>query len=309
MAGGVLLLTGIGLLAAAIVLGVLAIVRTGEERPGVARSLTAIDKVYGRDTAAVGAMGPTDAALPPAMRRLGEFSMRLSPGGVIESLARRLDQAGNPEGWTGERILSYKGLGLLAGGLLGFLFGLRSSPAAAIGLGAAFGGFGFYLPDILLYNTALKRREAIQRALPDVLDMLTICVEAGLGFDAAVAQVARNTIGPLSAECARMLQEMQIGATRVEALRSFADRTGVAEVQSFCAAVVQGTQLGIAIGDVLREQAKEMRTGRRQRAEELAQKVPVKILFPVIFCIFPALFVVVLGPGVLTIMHAFSFVR
>lgn len=300
-----LLIAGVGALAGAIVVGVLTVVAEGSGRARVARSLTAIDEVYGRDDVRPGGTDTDAPGITPAMRRLVRLSARLSPAEVNAELARRLDLAGNPVGWNPERVLMFKGLGLLAGAGFGLLVGLHSL-GEAIGLAVVFGAFGFYLPDILLYNTALKRREAIRRALPDVLDMLTVCVEAGLGFDAALAQVARNTTGPLSAECARMLQEMQIGVTRIEALRSMADRAGVAEVQSFAAAVVQGTELGIAIADVLREQSKEMRIYRRQRAEELAQKVPVKILFPVIFCIFPSLFVVIIGPGAINIMHAFS---
>jgi tight adherence protein C len=133
--------------------------------------------------------------------------------------------------------------------------------------------------------------------------MLTVCVEAGLGFDAALAQVARNTTGPLAAEFARVLQEMQIGNTRSQALRGMANRTTVPELRAFVSGMVQAGELGVAVADVLREQAKEMRLRRRQRAEEMAQKVTVKILFPLMTCLFPALFVIVIGPGAINIMH------
>lgn len=131
--------------------------------------------------------------------------------------------------------------------------------------------------------------------------MLTVCVEAGLGFDAAVAQVARNTSGPLAAEFARVLQEMQIGKSRTQALHSMTDRTTVPELRAFVSALVQASEPGIAMATVLREQARELRVRRRQRAEEAAQKVPVKILFPLIFCVFPAMFVVIIGPAVISI--------
>jgi tight adherence protein C len=137
------------------------------------------------------------------------------------------------------------------------------------------------------------------------MDMLTICVEAGLGFDAALAQVARNSSGPLAAELARALQEMQIGKSRTEALRSMAGRTTAPELRSFASALVQASELGISVASVLREQAKEMRLRRRQWAEEQAQKVPVKILFPLLFCLFPALFVVIMGPAAITVSHMF----
>ncbi|NUT97949.1 MAG: type II secretion system F family protein, partial [Saccharothrix sp.] len=163
---------------------------------------------------------------------------------------------------------------------------------------------GFFLPDVLLLNAGQKRQAKIRDALPDALDMLTVCVEAGLGFDAALAQVARNTRGPLAAEFARVLQETQLGTSRTQALRATAERTTVAELRTFVSALVQAGELGVPIGRVLREQAKGMRVRRRQRAEEQAQKVPVKILFPLVVCLFPAIFVVILGPGAISIMRS-----
>jgi tight adherence protein C len=162
---------------------------------------------------------------------------------------------------------------------------------------------GFFLPELLVYNAGVRRQDAITKTLPDVLDLLCVSVEAGLGFDAALSRVARNTTGPLAGELARVLQEMQIGKSREEALKALSGRTSVAELRTFVAALVQASDLGIPIGNVLREQAKEMRLKRRQRAEEIAQKLPVKITFPVIVCILPALFIVVIGPGVLSLMQ------
>ncbi|MPY84263.1 MAG: hypothetical protein GEV00_13285 [Actinophytocola sp.] len=164
--------------------------------------------------------------------------------------------------------------------------------------------FGFFLPDLLLYNAGQKRQVNIRKALPDALDMLTVCVEAGLGFDAALAQVARNTKGPLAAEFARVLQEMQIGKSRTDSLRAMAERTTVTELRAFVSALVQAGELGIAMATVLREQSKELRIRRRQRAEDQAHKAPVKILFPVIFCIFPVMFIAILGPGAISIADA-----
>ena len=210
--------------------------------------------------------------------------------------------AGNPPSWTADRILTLKGLGLLVLALLGSLLGLHSLTTLIL-WACAGAAIGFFLPDVLLYNAGLKRQTKIQAAIPDVLDMLTVCVEAGLGFDAAMAQVARNTDGPLAAEIARALQEMQIGMSRGQALRSMADRTSVPELRSFVSSLVQAGDLGIAVAAVLREQAAEMRVKRRQHAEEKAQKMPVKLLFPLIFCLFPCLFVVVIGPGVINIAH------
>lgn len=297
----VLLVGGLAALGLAILLAVLGVAA----RPaagGVARALATIESHYTQ-------RGPVEAEperdpfarLPGWLRGL---AVRLSPTGISATLQRRLDLAGNPSGWTPDRILAAKGLGMFGFGALGALYGMR-----AIGLfvvGAAIGAtFGFFLADLLLYNAGLKRQDKIQRALPDALDMLTVCVEAGLGFDAALAQVARNTTGPLAAEFSRVLQEIQIGKSRAQALRAMTDRTTVPELRSFVSALVQAGELGITIADVLREQAKEMRLRRRQRSEEKAQKVPVKILFPLVFCLFPSMFVVIIGPGAISIVHVF----
>jgi len=185
------------------------------------------------------------------------------------------------------------------GVVIGFRHGALVLLAAAVGALA-----GFFLPDVLLYNAGLKRQQKLERALPDALDLLTVCVEAGLGFDAAIAQVAQKTEGPMAAECSRVLQEMQFGKSRVEALRALSERTTVTQLRTFVTALVQASELGVPVATVLREQAKDMRMRRRQRAEEQAQKVPVKILFPLIFCLFPALFVIVIGPGVISIYHS-----
>jgi tight adherence protein C len=293
----VLLIGGLAALGAAVVLAVLSVSARPAES-GVARALATIDSHYTRH-AQVDTAPPRDAfaALPGWLRVL---AVRLSPSGIGTTLQRRLDLAGNPSGWTPDRILAAKGLGLFILGGLGALYGLRAIGMLIVG-GAVAAAAGFFLPDILLYNAGVKRQEKIQKALPDALDMLTVCVEAGLGFDAALAQVARNTTGPLAAEFSRVLQEIQIGKSRSLALRALTERTTVPELRSFVSALVQAGELGITIADVLREQAKEMRVRRRQRAEEKAQKVPVKILFPLVFCLFPSMFIVILGPGALSI--------
>jgi tight adherence protein C len=298
MSGSVLLIGGLAALVLAFAVMAVALMPAREARPSVDRALATIDERYTRN--ATGARGEADPfQIPDWMRRLAE---RLSPAGVATVLQRRLDIAGNPRGWTSDRMLAVKGLGLVALGLLGALYGLRNPELLILGVGLG-AVIGFFLPDLLLYNSGQRRQQQIPVILPDSLDMLTICVEAGLGFDAALAQVARNTKGPVAAEFSRVLQEMQIGKSRTEALRAMADRTTVPELQAFVSALVQSSEMGIPIAHVLREQAKEMRIRRRQRAEELAQKVPVKITFPLIFCLFPALMVVILGPGVIEIAH------
>jgi tight adherence protein C len=296
--GAGLLYVGLGAIVLAIVTLVLALMPRRSEQPSVTQALAAIERRYARHTAAgPERVGPLQ--LPPWLKGM---AVRLSPGSASSSLQRRLDVAGNPPGWTPDRILAVKGLGLIVLGMLGALFGLHDPLllVAGAGVGAL---AGFFLPDLLLYNAGAKRQQQIPMAMPDALDLLCICVESGLGFDAALAQVARNTDGPLAAEFARVLQEMQFGKSRTEAMRAMAERCGVPEVRSFVTALIQSTELGIPAADILREQGKEMRLRRRQRAEMKAQQVPVKITFPLIGCLFPSLLVVVLAPGVFEIWH------
>jgi tight adherence protein C len=243
--------------------------------------------------------------LPPLMQRLRQLALRLSPSGYGQWLRRRLDLAGNPTGWPADRVLAFKGAGLVGGLVLGGLLGVGHGfvlVLLALGGAAVF----FFLPDILVYNTGEKRQRKLLNGLPDALDMMTVCVEAGLGFDAALSRVAIYLEGPIAVECARVLQEMQFGLSRSQALRSFADRSNVPEIRSFVSSMVQSSELGISVGLVLREQAKEMRIRRRQRAEEKAQKLQVKIVVPLVLCLLPALFIVVIGPGILNIVHAFG---
>ena len=266
----------------------------------VARALSDIETIYSARAPQEPSTADSFAALASWLRQLGQ---RLSPPGLRTSLQHRLDLAGNPPRWTADRILACKGLGFLGLAMLGTIYELHHLALAIVCAGLG-GAAGFFLPDLLLYNAGVKRQVKIQQALPDTLDMLTVCVEAGLGFDAALMQVARNTSGPLAAEFARVLQETQIGNTRSQALRGMANRTTVRELRAFVTALVQAGELGIPVAGVLREQAKEMRLRRRQRAEAMAQKVAVKICFPLIACLFPALFVIVIGPGAINIMHS-----
>lgn len=295
----VLLFGGLAAILGSIVAVVATVTSARPAQEGVSRALASIEQNYAaKDLSKVQAVRTRFESMPGWLRA---FALRLSPSGIADKLQYRLDLAGNPSAWTPDRILAAKGLGLFAFGGLGALYGLWLSGGWLI-VGTAVGAtLGFFLPDLLLYNAGTKRQDKIRKALPDALDMLTVCVEAGLGFDAALAQVARNTVGPLAAECARVLQEMQIGKSRTQALHAMSERTTVSELRAFVSALVQASELGIALATVLREQAKELRIRRRQRAEERAQKVPVKILFPLIFCIFPVMFVVIIGPAAISI--------
>jgi tight adherence protein C len=301
MTGTVLLWAAVGALAIGMMLLVISVAPARPLR-GTARALAVIEQGYSRSTPGR-ARARRATSSPSWLRAIGS---RLSPGGTAAALQHRLDVAGNPGAWSPDRVLAAKGVGLLALGALGTVYGLGITHSVGLAfIGLLVGAIvGFYLPDLLLYNAGLRRQQRIQRALPDSLDMLTVCMEAGLGFDASLSQVAQNTDGPLAAEFTRALQEMQIGQSRTDALRGMLSRTTVPELRVFVAALVQAGELGIPIAKVLREQAAEMRVRRRQRAEEQAQKVPVKIMFPLIICLFPALMVVVIGPGILRIAHA-----
>ena len=301
MPGSLLLAGALCAVGLAIALVVMALVPARPGEGGVAGALRAIENRYAQAGPGVaGKHSDPLATLPGWLRGL---ALRLSPAGITAKIQRRLDLAGNPARWNPDRVLAVKGLGLVLLAALGILLGVHR-PVELILFAAVGGVAGFFLPDVLLYNSGLKRQARIQAALPDAMDMLTVCVEAGLGFDAALAQVAQNTDGPLAADLSRTLQEMQIGKSRTEALRALADRTTVSELRVFVSSLVQASELGISVASVLREQSKEMRVRRRQRAEERAQKVPVKILFPLVVCLFPALFVIIIGPGAIDIAQA-----
>jgi tight adherence protein C len=299
-----LLAVGALLIGIAIVVLVLAVVIGSAQPTGVARSLELLQQRPTTRDAPKHELGVQDRLLGPVLDRLRALAVRISPSGTDTRISQSLDKAGNPPAWSVERIMGAKGLGLLTGVVLSLLllgFGLKG-----ILIAAAAGLAGFFLPDLLLYNSGVKRQKELQRGLADSLDMLTVCVEAGLGFDAAILQVARSVDGPIAGEFARVLSEIQIGKSRGEAFSSLSERTSAPEVKNFVSALVQADRLGLPIATVLREQTKEMRVVRRQRAEEQAQKVTVKILFPLLLCIFPALFIVLIGPGAIRIVETFS---
>jgi tight adherence protein C len=273
---------------------------------GVSRSLEAVRAMQSAPRAQIAAEidQPFGARVGrPLLGRLTSIGRRLDPSGQTNRLRRRLDLAGNPDGWDIDRLLAFKTVGLLVGIVVGALIALLVTWGAGplIALAVAAAALGWFVPDLVLYQVAYERTQRMRRELPDSLDLLTISVESGLSFDGALAQVARNAEGPLAGEFFRVLQEMQIGVGRTQAIRAMGDRTDLNDLRQFAAAMVQADAFGIPIANVLRVQAREMRIKRSQRAEEQAQKVPVKILFPLIFCIFPMLMVVILGPSVVTI--------
>ncbi len=249
-----------------------------------------------------------DRIMAPLQSKALLVARRLSGGDAAERIRRRLDVAGNPPGWTVERVQAGKVIGAIAMFLVSVAITAVMGPGlllhvVIVALATAVGWFG---PNLYLYQKVYDRSKRIQRELPDAIDLMTISVESGLAFDAAVQQVARNTEGPLADEFSRVLREMQIGQGRAEALRALGDRTEVADLRSFVTAMVQADSFGIPIAKVLRIQSSEIRMKRRQSAEEKAQKVPVKITVPLIFCILPCLFIAVMGPAVIHIMDSFS---
>ena len=304
------LVIGLGAVFFGLVIAVASVTVIGSQRQQVSRSLAAVEAIHSGPKATVEELDLpfADRVLGPSKDRFVELGRRFSPAGRTQKISYRLDLAGNPTGWDVDRILGLKALFAIVGAAAGLLFplllglGLLRTLAATIGLLL----IGWLAPSLWLYQVAYNRTQQIRRDLPDALDLLTISVEAGLSFDAAVAQVARNSEGPLAQELFRVLQEMQIGTGRTNALRGLAERTDLPELRSFVGAMVQADSFGIPISGVLRVQALEMRVKRSQRAEEAAQKVPVKILFPLIFCILPSLFVVIIGPAVVQILRTFQ---
>ncbi|WP_446666288.1 type II secretion system F family protein [Flexivirga sp. B27] len=293
---------GAGLIALAILLTVALLARSSGDAQTVARSLALINA--GPLGVQSGPSIEPESLVDRLLALTAKVTRRLTPTSAGERLSRNLDRAGHPAPWTVERLLGAKGLAAILGALLGLLLGADTVQRIVFAL--LLGALLFVLPDLLLYNAALHRQEHVTRGFAEMLDMLTICVEAGQGFDAALHEVSRNVHGPIAGELARMTAEIQIGTSRGEAFRGLGDRVNLPEVKNFVTAIAQADKLGIPIASVLREQTAAMRLARRQRAEAQAQKVTVKILFPLILCLFPALMVVVIGPGAIRIFQMFS---
>lgn len=242
-------------------------------------------------------------AIIPGLKAAGRAGRRFTPLDVYQRLEQDLIYAGNPSGWDVERILAVKlvlpfvlaGLGVLV------WLGLELQTSLGVGMTALMAAVGYYAPEWVLRSAVDKRQTAIRKTLPDSLDLLSITVEAGLSFDAALVRVAQNIKGPLGQELYRVVQEVQLGKSRSDALRDLSTRTNVEALKTFILAMVQADAFGIPIARVLHVQAAEIRLKRRQLAEEQAQKLPVKIVFPLILGIFPAIFVVLLGPAVIQI--------
>ncbi len=306
------LLLGALLIFAALFLVFSAVGGLSPERQNVNRSIEVLEAMTGsaapEELVKESEKSFSERVLIPLLERLQGLGRRITGADQAERIRQQLDRAGNPAGWTIDRVSSGKILGTVLGIVAGAYFTLLLGASLPVVILAVAGGavLGFFAPNIWLYNTAQKREEELLKELPDAIDLLTISVEAGLGFDAALQQVARKTQGPLAGELSRVLQEMQIGRSRSDALRALGDRTKVKDLKTFVSAMVQADAVGIPIAQVLRVQSGEMRVKRRQRAEEKAGEVPVKIMVPVILFILPCLLIIVIGPGILSIIDAFS---
>jgi tight adherence protein C len=281
-----------------------------EASSGLARSLASLETMGSagaEELAAEAEPAFADRVLAPLQERALDFGRRITGADKAERIRHRLEVAGNPMGWTVDRVIGLKVIAALALPACGFVYSqvlglnLMWSLLLVVGLLAA----GFFGPDLYLYNRAQHRTEEIRRTLADAVDLLTISVEAGLGFDAALQQVARNTEGPLAEEFSRVLREVQLGKGRTEALKALAERTNVDDLKVFVGSMVQADAFGISIGQVLRVQTQEIRVKRRQHAEAKAQQVPVKIMVPVIINVLPCLFAVVMGPAAIQMMKSF----
>jgi len=251
----------------------------------------------------------TERVIVPFVRRIGEISTRFTPQKVLEDTTRKLELAGNPGRIDAATFLASRFVvAAIFGGLL-LLIGLLA-PNWPLGrtilITATFTALGFFFPQLWLQSRINRRQHDVRKAMPDALDLLTICVEAGLSFDAAMSKVSEKWQNELSMAFSRCIREVQLGKTQRDALKDMADRLGIAEMTSFVAAVIQSQILGVSLAKVLRIQSDQMRIKRRQRAEEEAHKAPVKMIIPMAFLIFPSIMIILLTPAGIQIMQTFG---
>jgi tight adherence protein C len=238
-----------------------------------------------------------DRLVGPLTAKVAAITQRLMPRTDPNLIANRLMAAGLARSMSPQMYLALKGGLVGVSVLLGIL---------VLASGAVPPAIGYIAPDFFINSKIRGRRELMQMELPNVLDLLCVSVEAGLGFDAAVAKLSERMVGPLVDEFGLVLHEMRIGESRSEALKNLSDRVDVREVSQFCRAIIQADQLGIALSRILRVQSHDMRVRRQLAAEEKAMKAPVKMLFPTVLFVFPSMFVVALGPAALNLMQTFS---
>jgi tight adherence protein C len=294
----------VGIAIGAVVLGAVAVGAILGERAQIRESLRRLEsyQVAGaRDQEMLKTFG--SRIVSPFSSGMLNLVRKYTPVGYVEGVRHKIVLAGNPPGYEVDRLLIFKVLGTASGivwvPLVYFGLGFKGFELL-VGIGFLWGG-SFLYPDLKLGRKIEARQKEIARRLPDILDLLVISVEAGLGFEQAIDRTSASVPGPLSEEFRRMLQETRVGASRADALRALDQRTEVPELRSFILAMLQADTFGVSIARILRAQADEMRIRRRLAAQELAQKAPIKMLFPLVLCIFPAMFVVVLGPAFISI--------
>jgi tight adherence protein C len=295
---GVLCLAG-----AAYLLGDAVTLPARERRTSVRRAAT-----YGKVRPARGAqqLPFRERVLVPTGERLAGWTLRLHPRTTIDGVSARLLAAGLGRSIAPTTFLALKSALALGGLLLGALFGGAAiGPGGVIFFAIALGGVGFIAPDFAVSAKARSRKDRIRAELPDALDLMAVSVEAGLGFDGAISKLTEHMDGPLADEFALTLSEIRIGESRQDALKKLSDRTGTPELSSFVRSIIQADQLGISLGRILRVQATDSRLKRQAAAEEKAMKAPIKMLFPTVLFIFPAMFLVILGPAFLNLSKIF----
>ena len=247
-----------------------------------------------------------ERVLMPASSSIAQLVLKLNPRVTVDSVRMKLLSAGLANKIQPNAFLALKGAAAGGGLLFGFLIGVGSSPTTALLFAAVFGLGGFFGPDFVVSARARSRKEKVRAELPDALDLLAVSVEAGMGFDGVIAKLTEHMDGALSEEFALTLGEMRIGESRSDALKKMAERIDTPELSAFVRAIVQADQLGISLGRILRVQAADTRLRRQAAAEERAMKAPIKMLFPTVMFIFPAMFLVILGPALLGLSKLFG---
>ncbi len=260
----------------------------------------------GLNTSHPAAPGGRPAAGPGKAKNVSSLSKALVPKGARSRLDLMLSQAGRPVDWPLERVITVKVLLTVVAPMLAGMFILKATTPMIGIIGVGFAVILYFLPELRLYSMGIERKEKITLELADTLDQMSIAVEAGLGFDAAMVRVAKNGNGVLAAELIRTLQDVQVGQTRRAAYEDLVERTQVPDLKQFIRSIIQAEAYGLALSSVLNTQAAEMRMKRRQRAEQKAMQIPVKVIFPLMLFILPVLFMVVMGPGVIGILESFK---
>lgn len=244
----------------------------------------------------------SERAVAPVMQGIGRFALRFTPTGWVAKAQHKLVLAGWAERMDGNTWAAIRIIAIVVSIVLAFVaVPIVTSPMMKFLVGGLLLVIGFFGPEASLNRAIDDRRKAMEKQLPDIIDLLVISVEAGLGFEAAMGRVVQNVPGELSREFQRTLQETRVGVSRHEALRNMSERTDVDDLNSFILALIQADQFGVSIARMLRVQAEEMRVRRRQRIQEKAFAAPVKMIFPMLLCIFPSIFIVILGPAVMNI--------